>query len=197
MLAADSTVIMETLKADMWKFFSRIKDNDSSKVKCEIYKKEFACHGTTSNMQDHLSRVHKDQYKKPTGSGSTQLSLDRVSLALSIPKHLNTFFLTYDEDHHRNAPISHQILWFSKEIYRLGSSSLQFLIIERGIPRENMTLSSTSSFRNKFKLLFSIDIWHSSVSLVTEQVAMMISFVEFWILTARQPSGRGKTWRNF
>lgn len=69
---------MASLKADVWKFFSRIKDNDNSKVRCDICKKEFAYHGTTSNMRDHLSRVHKDQYKRPTGSGSTQLSLHCV-----------------------------------------------------------------------------------------------------------------------
>ena len=68
------------LKADVWKFFSRIKSNDKdTKVKCELCSREFAYHGTTSNMRDHLSRAHKDQYQKSQStSGTTQLTLDRV-----------------------------------------------------------------------------------------------------------------------
>jgi hypothetical protein len=70
---------MATLKADVWKYFSKIKPNEKdTKVKCELCSREFAYHGTTTNMRDHLSRVHKDQYQKSQSTSSTtQLTLVR------------------------------------------------------------------------------------------------------------------------
>ncbi len=50
-----------SVKSDVWKYFSKL---DNKTVKCGLCTKEFAYHGTTTNLRNHLQRSHPDKYKQ-------------------------------------------------------------------------------------------------------------------------------------
>ena len=50
-------------RADVWKFFEKKKE--AKKVKCTVCGKELAFHGGTSNLRDHLLKMHPLSYQKP------------------------------------------------------------------------------------------------------------------------------------
>ncbi len=55
------------VQSDVWKFFEKRKE--AKKAKCQLCNKELAFHGGTSNLRDHLSKVHPLSYRKPQPGG--------------------------------------------------------------------------------------------------------------------------------
>jgi len=49
--------------SDVWKFFEKKKE--AKKAKCTVCGKELAFHGGTSNLRDHLLKMHPLSYQKP------------------------------------------------------------------------------------------------------------------------------------
>ena len=57
--------------SDVWKFFE--KQKETKKAKCTLCCKELAFHGGTSNLRDHLLKVHPLSYRKPETRSRVQL----------------------------------------------------------------------------------------------------------------------------
>ena len=48
-----------SVRSDVWKFFCKTAEK---KLSCKLCNKEFAYHGGTSNLRDHLQRSHTNKY---------------------------------------------------------------------------------------------------------------------------------------
>ena len=62
--------------SDVWKCFTKSKQ-DAKTVKCDICMREFAYHGTTTNLRNHLQRFHSDQYKTVDSRQTKLLSISK------------------------------------------------------------------------------------------------------------------------
>ena len=61
-----------TERSDVWKHFDK---TGTKNVTCRLCAKQLAYHGGTTNLQDHLTRVHMDKYK-PAKRTDDQPSLE-------------------------------------------------------------------------------------------------------------------------
>ena len=61
-------------KSDVWAFFEKKKGFKS--VSCKLCDKVFAYHGGTSNLREHLLRIHPSEFKGQTKQQEQQSSLD-------------------------------------------------------------------------------------------------------------------------
>ena len=61
-----------TERSDVWKHFDK---TGTKNVTCRLCTKQLAYHGGTTNLRDHLTRVHMDKYK-PVKRTDDQLSLE-------------------------------------------------------------------------------------------------------------------------
>ena len=61
-------------KSDMWNYFQKV---GPKRVSCQLCRKQMAYHGGTTNIRDHLIRIHPKDYKLEHSSAtSASTSLD-------------------------------------------------------------------------------------------------------------------------
>ena len=54
-------------RSDVWNFFTK----NGNKAKCSLCEKELSYCGGTSNLCDHLNRVHQNEYHPPKRNQAT------------------------------------------------------------------------------------------------------------------------------
>ena len=59
-------------RSDVWKFFEKTGSKNITCKLCAKAAKQLAYHGGTTNLRDHLLRVHADKYKPTKGMDSQQ-----------------------------------------------------------------------------------------------------------------------------
>ena len=71
-------------RSDVWSYFT--KCTNGKKALCQLCNKEYAYHGTTSNLRDHLQHYYKDKYKpKVVSNGSNQSNMDSFVSRVKCP----------------------------------------------------------------------------------------------------------------
>ena len=68
---SNSRTSSRRVKSEVWEFFVK---KDKSAL-CKICNKEYAYHGGTSNLRDHLMRAHPSKLKSPPNQPSLHGSL--------------------------------------------------------------------------------------------------------------------------
>ena len=78
------------LRSEVWKFF--VKEAGAKTVTCKLCKKPYAYKGGTSNLRDHLTRAHPDEYnpgKQQQASMNSFLTRSKCSDRAELNELLN------------------------------------------------------------------------------------------------------------